>query len=255
MMPVDMQYLIRGHSRRGEVLRNQPCPNFAVKTHKDASTWLQACIAPLNPANVGVDKQQGNRSTTPLVRSPSRIIVRKYCREVEIYLLPIRSTRCTPSCLFMFLDRCEVACKSQRNVCCAGLGWLCAHRTDQTSLLLRDVSFEVPRGTTLGLVGHNGSGKSTTLKLVSRILAPSSGTLAVRGRVSALLELGSGFHPDLSGRDNVYLNGSLLGFNRNDMGPILVGIVTCMVLAIALDAGIALLSRALTPWMRAGAAR
>jgi ABC-type polysaccharide/polyol phosphate transport system ATPase subunit len=82
---------------------------------------------------------------------------------------------------------------------------------------LRDVSFEVPRGTTLGLVGHNGSGKSTTLKLVSRILEPTSGNVAVRGRVSALLELGSGFHPDLSGRDNVYLNGSLLGFNRGDM--------------------------------------
>ena len=82
---------------------------------------------------------------------------------------------------------------------------------------LRDVSFEVPRGTTLGLVGHNGSGKSTTLKLVSRILEPTSGSVAVRGRVSALLELGSGFHPDLSGRDNVYLNGSLLGFSRSDM--------------------------------------
>ncbi len=82
---------------------------------------------------------------------------------------------------------------------------------------LRDVSFEVPRGTTLGLIGHNGSGKSTTLKLVSRILEPTSGQVAVRGRVSALLELGSGFHPDLSGRDNIYLNGSLLGFNRLDM--------------------------------------
>jgi lipopolysaccharide transport system ATP-binding protein len=75
----------------------------------------------------------------------------------------------------------------------------------------------VPRGTTLGLIGHNGSGKSTTLKLVTRILEPTSGHVTVRGRVSALLELGSGFHPDLSGRDNVYLNGSLLGFNRRDM--------------------------------------
>lgn len=82
---------------------------------------------------------------------------------------------------------------------------------------LRDVSFEVPRGTTLGLIGHNGSGKSTTLKLVTRILEPTSGQVTVRGRVSALLELGSGFHPDLSGRDNIYLNGSLLGFNRRDM--------------------------------------
>jgi lipopolysaccharide transport system ATP-binding protein len=82
---------------------------------------------------------------------------------------------------------------------------------------LRDVSFEVPRGTTLGLIGHNGSGKSTTLKLVTRILEPTSGRVRVRGRVSALLELGSGFHPDLTGRDNIFLNGSLLGFNRADM--------------------------------------
>ncbi len=82
---------------------------------------------------------------------------------------------------------------------------------------LRDVSFAVPPGTTLGLIGHNGSGKSTTLKLVTRILEPTSGRVAVQGRVSALLELGSGFHPDLTGRDNIYLNGSLLGFNRGDM--------------------------------------
>ncbi len=82
---------------------------------------------------------------------------------------------------------------------------------------LRDVSFAVPPGTTLGLIGHNGSGKSTTLKLVTRILEPTSGRVSVQGRVSALLELGSGFHPDLTGRDNIYLNGSLLGFNRSDM--------------------------------------
>lgn len=87
----------------------------------------------------------------------------------------------------------------------------------ETFWALQDVSFEVAPGTTLGLIGHNGSGKSTTLKLVTRILEPTSGQVAVRGRVSALLELGSGFHPDLSGRDNIYLNGSLLGFNRVDM--------------------------------------
>ena len=82
---------------------------------------------------------------------------------------------------------------------------------------LRDVSFNVPVGETLGLVGHNGSGKSTTLKLITRILEPTSGNVRVRGRISALLELGSGFHPDLTGRDNIYLNGSLLGFGRMDM--------------------------------------
>ncbi|HEX6289869.1 MAG TPA: ABC transporter ATP-binding protein [Herpetosiphonaceae bacterium] len=87
----------------------------------------------------------------------------------------------------------------------------------ETFWALRDVSFSVPAGETLGLIGHNGSGKSTTLKLITRILEPTSGNVRVRGRVSALLELGSGFHPDLTGRDNIYLNGSLLGFGRADM--------------------------------------
>ena len=82
---------------------------------------------------------------------------------------------------------------------------------------LRDVSFQVSRGESIGLVGHNGAGKSTALKLMTRILNPTSGNVAMRGRVAALLELGSGFHPDLSGRENVFLNGSLMGFSRRDM--------------------------------------
>src|SRR5215510_14483801 len=82
---------------------------------------------------------------------------------------------------------------------------------------LRDVSFSVGQGQSLGLVGHNGAGKSTVLKLMTRILEPTSGTVQMRGRVAALLELGSGFHPDLSGRENVFLNGSLTGFSRRDM--------------------------------------
>jgi lipopolysaccharide transport system ATP-binding protein len=82
---------------------------------------------------------------------------------------------------------------------------------------LRDVSFSVGQGQSLGLVGHNGAGKSTALKLMTRILEPTSGAVRMRGRVAALLELGSGFHPDLSGRENVFLNGSLLGFSRREM--------------------------------------
>src|SRR5262245_36471599 len=82
---------------------------------------------------------------------------------------------------------------------------------------LRDVSFSVARGESLGLVGHNGAGKSTALKLMTRILEPTSGSVRMNGRVAALLELGSGFHPDLSGRENVFLNGSLLGFSRREM--------------------------------------
>lgn len=82
---------------------------------------------------------------------------------------------------------------------------------------LRDVSFEVKRGETFCVVGENGSGKSTLLQIVAGILQPSSGGVAMNGRVSALLELGAGFNPEFSGRDNVYLNASILGFNKRQI--------------------------------------
>lgn len=82
---------------------------------------------------------------------------------------------------------------------------------------LRDVSFRVERGETLGIIGENGSGKSTTLKLISRIIEPTLGTIEVNGRVSALLELGAGFHHDLTGRENIFLNASILGFQRREI--------------------------------------
>jgi ABC-type polysaccharide/polyol phosphate transport system ATPase subunit len=82
---------------------------------------------------------------------------------------------------------------------------------------LREVSFAVDSGETLGIIGENGSGKSTTLKLISRILDPTTGCIEVNGRVSALLELGAGFHPDLTGRENIYLNGAILGFGRHEI--------------------------------------
>lgn len=82
---------------------------------------------------------------------------------------------------------------------------------------LQDVSFEVPEGTTFGLIGENGSGKSTLMKCMARILRPDSGKLCVTGKVSALLELGAGFHPELSGRENVYLNGSILGISQREL--------------------------------------
>ena len=82
---------------------------------------------------------------------------------------------------------------------------------------LRDVSFTVEPGETVGFIGENGAGKSTLLKLVSRILTPTSGRVVVDGRVGALLELGAGFHQDLTGRENIYLNGSMLGLSQREI--------------------------------------
>jgi ABC-type polysaccharide/polyol phosphate transport system ATPase subunit len=90
-------------------------------------------------------------------------------------------------------------------------------RRRQAFWALRDVSFDVRRGEALGIVGPNGSGKTTLVKLLSRITAPSEGTISVSGRLSALIELGAGFHPDLTGRENIFLNGSILGMTYREI--------------------------------------
>lgn len=88
---------------------------------------------------------------------------------------------------------------------------------DGKFLALDNVSFEVRQGDTLGIIGRNGAGKSTLLKLLSRITLPSRGTVQIKGRVASLLEVGTGFHPELTGRENIFLNGSILGMHREEI--------------------------------------
>lgn len=82
---------------------------------------------------------------------------------------------------------------------------------------LRNINFEVKRGEVLGIIGRNGAGKSTLLKILSRTTAPSTGSIKIKGRVASLLEVGTGFHPELSGRDNVFLNGAILGMTKHEI--------------------------------------
>lgn len=91
------------------------------------------------------------------------------------------------------------------------------HKYNERFLALNDISFNVKQGEALGIIGHNGAGKSTLLKLLSRVTAPTKGTIAYNGRVASMLEVGTGFHPELTGRENVYMNGAILGMTKAEI--------------------------------------
>src|SRR2546423_14304234 len=115
---------------------------------------------------------------------------------------------------------------------------------------LQDVSFSVAAGDAVGLIGPNGSGKSTILKSLVGILIPTSGHVQTVGRIAALLELGAGFHPDLSGRDNIYLNGSILGLSRNQISLMLDDVVAFAEMERFIDAPVKFYSSGM--YMRLG---
>lgn len=108
-------------------------------------------------------------------------------------------------------------------------------RTYEERTVLNDISFEVRKGEAIGLIGQNGCGKSTTLKLLTKIMYPDEGTIEMNGRVSSLLELGAGFHPDMSGRQNIYINASIFGLTKKEIDRRISDIIAFSELADFID--------------------
>ena len=100
-----------------------------------------------------------------------------------------------------------------------GLTHLGENSKNQNDIIwaLKDISFEIKKGEVVGVIGANGAGKSTLLKILSRITAPTQGKITISGKISSLLEVGTGFHPELTGRENIYLNGTILGLSKKKL--------------------------------------
>ena len=90
-------------------------------------------------------------------------------------------------------------------------------KTEESFIALNDINFEIQKGETVGIIGPNGSGKSTILKLIAGVMSPNAGKVTVKGKISPLIELGAGFHPELTGAENIYLNGAILGLKRKEI--------------------------------------
>ncbi len=119
-------------------------------------------------------------------------------------------------------DRVSKAYKLRRSVLAATIrqarrAMHLAPKADNVFWALKGVSFEIKRGETVGMIGPNGAGKSTILKILSRVTVPTEGSYKCHGRVGALIEVGAGFHPDLTGRENVYLNGAIMGMRKREI--------------------------------------
>ena len=92
-----------------------------------------------------------------------------------------------------------------------------ARKKSERFQALSHLNFDIRRGEAVGIIGHNGAGKSTLLKLITRVTAPSSGRICLNGRVASMLEVGTGFHPELTGRENIYMNGAILGMTKAEI--------------------------------------
>ncbi len=203
--------------------------SFAVKTYKEdeaasvAPEGTVVSVVASNGADAAATEAEETRKVQP--QFPSRYKVIKFSKVSKRFILHHERARSFQDVMVSLFG---LRSLSRRGVAMP-------NPSTEEFWALRDANFSIYKGESIGIVGENGSGKSTTLKLISRILEPTSGSVSVRGKVSALLELGTGFHPELTGRENIYLNGSLLGLSRKEMASRYQAVVDFSELAEFID--------------------